>query len=62
VEGHENKIELLLEKGANMNSLDVQLRDTMHHAVNSANCTPSLVNLQVAGEYCGDGVPVPDGE
>ncbi|KAF9733795.1 hypothetical protein PMIN02_010569 [Paraphaeosphaeria minitans] len=41
---HEPTVRILLEKGANV-GLDVQLKGAMHHALNNASCTPSLVRV-----------------
>jgi ankyrin repeat protein len=41
---HETTVRLLLERGANV-GLDVRLKGAMHHALNNASCTPSLVRV-----------------
>ncbi|KAF2111508.1 ankyrin repeat-containing domain protein [Lophiotrema nucula] len=41
---HENTVELLLKSGARVGQ-DARLKGAMHHAVNNASCTPSLVRL-----------------
>jgi ankyrin repeat protein len=41
---HETTVRMLLERGANV-GLDVRLKGAMHHALNNASCTPSLVRV-----------------
>ncbi|KAL5381794.1 hypothetical protein DPSP01_006977 [Paraphaeosphaeria sporulosa] len=41
---HESTVRILVERGAHV-GLDVQLKGAMHHVLNNASCTPSLVRL-----------------
>lgn len=45
IEGHEDTVELLLERGVDACQLDVQRKGLIHHATNQAICKPSLVTL-----------------